>query len=306
MDMNLEKDVAGFPIIGQGQCAQIYKISESRVAKLFFASVPETSIIKEYEQTKKCHELGVDAVACYEMFTCKGRIGFEMELLQGTTLHQELLDHPQQLEEYGKKFAEQLQLINSTEVAEQAFPSAKSFYLDCIEKCCADSWISQEESAKLRAFVEAIPECSTMLHGDYHVHNLMVVQGKIRLIDMSDCMLGHPIFDLALAYLYMDYIPKKLPELFGALFKLTPEQAIAFWQTFMETYFPEAKSEQMAELQEILKVYAMLKLMLCPYSFSNLPKEALPGFVARGREELMGCIEEYTGILERRGSEYGL
>ena len=40
-----------------------------------------------------------------------------------------------------------------------------------------------------------MPDCSTLIHGDYHANNILVADDELIMIDMGDVSVGHPIFD---------------------------------------------------------------------------------------------------------------
>jgi 5-methylthioribose kinase len=53
---------------------------------------------------------------------------------------------------------------------------------------------------KLTKLVQEVPEVDTMLHGDYHIKNVMLQNGECLLIDMDTICHGHPVFELGSMY----------------------------------------------------------------------------------------------------------
>ena len=68
-----------------------------------------------------------------------------------------------------------------------------------LEESWADElngFLEPELEEKLRALIHAVPDDNHMLHGDYHVKNVMFQNGESLLIDMDTICHGHPIFEL--------------------------------------------------------------------------------------------------------------
>ena len=53
---------------------------------------------------------------------------------------------------------------------------------------------------KLISLISAVPEDIHLMHGDYHVKNVMLQNGESLLIDMDTLCSGNPIFELASMY----------------------------------------------------------------------------------------------------------
>lgn len=294
-----EINLSGCEEIGKGQCSSVYRIAEDRVVKLYFNTISEKSIQTEVDKTMEGNHLSIDAAKCYGLVTCDGRIGLELECINGTTVQEALLDHPELLEEYAKKTALQLRKIHSAKPDSRLFTDVRDFYLSCIQGCEKDGYISESEGTLLRAFVLQVPSCPTMVHGDYHILNIMQEKGKIRLIDLADCMTGHPIYDLLVFHLYMHVMPLAKPELCQKLVGLPSKQLLAFNDIFIRTYFelPSSDNKAFEKIEKTLDVYSMLKMILAPHSFSNMKPGEGGEFVELGRKQFLPVIKEYTGII---------
>ncbi|MCR4610952.1 MAG: phosphotransferase [Lachnospiraceae bacterium] len=297
--------LSGCKEIGRGQCATVMQIAEDRVVKMYFESVPKEEILKEYDQTCEAYRLGINSEQCFGMVTGDNRLGIELEFIKGESLQDAILKNPKNVSEYGKLMAEELELINSKSPNPKLFPPISEFYLDCTKKCCQDGWLTSEEAQKIEKFIQAVPECNTMVHGDYHILNLMYLNNQIRLIDMADCTTGNPIYDLMITNLYMHYAASEHPEDFGMLFKISPEQGLSVWDAFVRCYFNTEDEARISKINDILNVYSMLKHILAPYSYDNMDKSMFKRFVEMGRAGLMPKIEEYTGVIPAKITELG-
>lgn len=55
-------------------------------------------------------------------------------------------------------------------------------------------YLPEDKWAKLLALVEAVSVRHQMLHGDYHIKNVMMQDGEVLLIDMGYIVSGTPCF----------------------------------------------------------------------------------------------------------------
>ncbi len=300
-----EVDLSDGIEIGRGQCSQIIKISDGRVVKLYYESMTQEEILEEYVQTIEAQNLGVHSTKCFGMVSYKGRPGLMLELIKGGSIQDLLLEHPELAREYGRKMAEELKLVHSKTPDQKKFLPMNEFYLDCAEKCCRDGWITEEEKQKIVKLVQAVPAGNSLLHGDYHMMNLMVHEGEVRLIDLGDCKSGHPVYDLMITNLYHHILPKHYPEIFGKLFKVTREDSLSLWDQFVRCYFATEDERRIEAVNDILDVYSFLKFMLAPYSYDDMDKSLYSRFVNLGRQGLMPYIDRYTGVIPEKIAELG-
>jgi aminoglycoside phosphotransferase (APT) family kinase protein len=88
-----------------------------------------------------------------------------------------------------------------------------------------------------------IPETNSMLHGDYHIKNIMQQNGENLLIDMDTLSMGHPVYEFAAiyaAYIGFSCVDKNnAAEFFG----ITREQADDMWKYTVKYYFPDKNEE---------------------------------------------------------------
>ncbi len=112
---------------------------------------------------------------------------------------------------------------------------------------CRDH-LPAEIGDKLVRLVQEVPETLNMLHGDYHIKNIMQQNGENLLIDMDTLSMGHPIFEFAaiyLAYIGFSCIDHENVKNFLGI---PYEQATAFWKATLKYYFD---TEDEAFLQQI-------------------------------------------------------
>lgn len=189
-----EIDLSSSAVIGSGQCSQVYAYGDDFAVKLFFDTIPEEEIRKEYHNTLVLCQNGLAAVKVYEYVNHHGRIGILMQRLKGMSVERAILQQPDKLGFFAVKMARNLAAIHQKDVRDAGLSASSDFYLACIDNCLKDRWISEAESRKLREMVRAVPNKDNLIHGDYHILNMMIEQDEIRMIDLADVRTGHPIY----------------------------------------------------------------------------------------------------------------
>ena len=109
--------------------------------------------------------------------------------------------------------------------------------------------------------MRAIPDTLNMLHGDYHIKNIMRQNGENLLIDMDTLSMGHPIFEFAaiyLAYVGFSCIDRDNVKRFLGI---PYEQADLFWQATLKSYFPEADEATLREIEKKAAVIGYARLL---------------------------------------------
>ena len=91
-----------------------------------------------------------------------------------------------------------LKKIHDTVISPEDMPSMKEVALGWADYL--DDHLPEDQAAKLRKLIEEVPEDNHLLHGDYHVKNVMLQDGEVLLIDMDTLCHGHPVFEFAAIY----------------------------------------------------------------------------------------------------------
>jgi thiamine kinase-like enzyme len=144
--------------------------------------------------------------------------------------------------------------------------------------------IPQEQGAKLRALIEAVPKQNTLMHGDYHTNNIMVQNGEPLLIDMDTLCMGHPVFELGSMFNafigFSEHDHQNIMNFFGYSF----ETAEKFWNLALKMYLgtdDEEVCRSVAEKAMVIGYTRMLRRAL------RRPGEAeSPAKIARCKEML--------------------
>ena len=173
----------------RGRSAEVFRIDDGRVMKLFFEDYPREYAEKEFRNTKIASELGCTPMKVYEMVEKEGRSGFVMDFINGVSQNDMPSKNPLYLLKGGKDLAR-------CHVKVQA---RRSHELEDIRTMCADllsdetmSFLSAEERQRAEKYLLSLPEDDTVLHLDFHTGNVLVdPDGNCTVIDWMTAARGN-------------------------------------------------------------------------------------------------------------------
>ena len=191
--------VEGCEVIGQGANGKVYRIDTDTIIKVYLNpdSLPE--IQRERELARTAFVLGVPTAIPYDVVRVEsGGYGSVFELLNAKTFAQILAADPSKFDVIVSESVKLLKIIHGTEVKPGSMPDMKEVALDWAD--FLKDYLPADKYEKLHALVAAVPEDHHMMHGDYHIKNVMQQNGESLLIDMDTLCMGHPVFELASMY----------------------------------------------------------------------------------------------------------
>ena len=188
--------VDGCEVIGQGANGKVYRIDPDTIVKVYLNPYSLPEIQRERELARAAFVLGIPTAIPYDVVSIEGGgYGSVFELLNAKSLAKLLASGEKSVDEVAKMSADLLKTLHSTVIKEGSMPDMKEvavdwaeFLKDHLEPALADRLIS---------LVKAVPDDMHMLHGDFHIKNVMLQNDEILLIDMDTLCHGHPIFELA-------------------------------------------------------------------------------------------------------------
>ena len=122
-------------------------------------------------------------------------------------------------------------------------------------------YLPKEIGDKLYELVKAIPIDNHMLHGDYHIKNVMVQDGEALLIDMDTLCVGNPIFELGSmfnAYKGFSALDASVSE---AFLGITHEIGVEFWEKALRKYLGTSDEARLSEVEEKASIIGYMRLL---------------------------------------------
>ena len=281
----------GCEVIGQGANGKIYRIDRDTIVKVFLNPDSLQEIQRERELARTAFVLGVPTAIPYDVVRIEsGGYGSVFELLNAKSLGILLKTGEKSLDEVVKMSIDLLKIIHGTVVKPDSMPDMKAIALDWAD--FLKDHLSMEQWQKLHDLVAAVPEDDHMLHGDYHVKNVMLQNGECLLIDMDTLCHGHPVFELASMFNayggYAETDHSVIQEFLG----ISYETGTEFFDRSLRAYLNSEDDSFITSVKEKAQIVGYTRMMRRSIRRNGLDTEA-------GRKEIENCRQHLADLLQR-------
>lgn len=254
-----EFSVEGCEIIGQGANGKVYRIDPETIIKVYNNPDSLPDIKRERELARKAFVLGIPTAIPYDVVKVGDGYGSVFELLNAKSFAKLIEEDPDNIDKYIGLYIDLLKKIHSTEVVDDEVPSMKEVAVgwakDLVE------YLPNGYGEKLVQIIENIPDSKHMMHGDYHIKNVMMQNGETLLIDMDTICTGEPVFELASmfnAYVGFGSIDASNVENFLGL---SYDRTNYIWEKSLELYCEGKSEEEMQELKAKAEMIGYARIM---------------------------------------------
>lgn len=251
--------VEGCEVIGQGANGKVYRIDPDTIVKVYMNpdSLPE--IHRERELARAAFVLGIPTAIPYDVVRVGDGYGSVFELLNATSFAKLIINGEKDPMEVAAMSVDLLKLIHSTVIKPGTMPDMKAVALDWAD--FLKDYLPEDKWAKLHKLVDDVPYDMHMMHGDYHIKNVMLQNGEVLLIDMDTLCHGHPIFELASmfnAYAgYSDVDHNVVKDFIGIPY----EVSVPFWRESLRLYLGTDDEDRINEVEEKAKLIGFVRIM---------------------------------------------
>jgi len=286
-----EISVEGCEVIGQGANGKIYRTDPETIVKVYLNpdSLPE--INRERELARTAFVLGVPTAIPYDVVKIKeGGYGSVFELLNAKSFAQLLKSGEKSVDEIAAMSVDLLKLIHSTTVNPSSMPDMKQTAIDWAR--FLREYLPPAVYEKLLSLIEAVPDDNHMMHGDYHVKNVMLQKGECLLIDMDTLCHGHPVFEFASIYnAYEGYL--ELDHSIAQSFLGIPyETASALWKKMLENYFGAGDPEKLAAVEAKSMLIGHTRIMRRTIRRGGFATESGRAVIENSRKHIIELTEK--------------
>ncbi len=240
--------VEGCEVIGQGANGKVYRIDPDTIVKVYMNSDALPDIHRERELARRAFVLGIPTAIPYDVVRVGETYGSVFELLNAQSFAKIIAKEPERLDEIVALYVDLMKKIHSTLVKPEDMPDMREVAIDWA-KFMLD-YLPADKGQKLVSMVEAVPVDYHMMHGDYHLKNVMMQNGEVLLIDMDTLCHGHPVFELASVFnAYIGYceIDHSVSQSFMGI---PHETAVKVWEKTLALYLgtdDEARINEVAD-----------------------------------------------------------
>lgn len=250
--------IEGCEVLGEGSNGLVYRTDPDTIVKVYKNPDSLDEIHNERELARKAFVMGIPTAIPYDVVKVGDRYGSVFELLSAKSFAK-LINAGEDVDELAKQSVEILKKIHSTVLEDGELPSKKAEALVWAEFDV--DYLPEEIGAKLVKLFNEIPETNNMLHGDYHIKNIMRQGDENLLIDMDTLSMGHPIFEFAsifAAYVGFSCVDKDNSAKFLGI---TNEQRDRFWKSTVDYYFDDKSDEFKAEVVKKAEIICYTRLL---------------------------------------------
>lgn len=283
--------VEGCEVIGQGANGKVYRIDPDTIIKVYLNPEALPEIHRERELARLAFVAGIPTAIPYDVVRIEGgAYGSVFELLNAVSFAKLLIRGEKPLEEVVRMSVNLLKLIHSTEIRSEILPDMWAVALNWAEYL--KDYLPADQYGKLHALIAAVPESAGLIHGDYHVKNVMLQNGETLLIDMDTLSHGHPIFELASmfnAYVGFGMVD---PEQQMRFLGIPHETCCLFWRRSLELYLGTEDKAAVDTVEDKAKIVGLTRMMRRELRRDGLNRE-------NGRKMIGICRDMLADLLPR-------
>ena len=283
-----QMSVEGCEFIAKGANGAVYRYDEETIIKTYFNADALDEIRQERENARKAFVLGINTAIPYDIVRVGEGYGSVTELLRATSVSKMIRADNENLDQPVKYYVDMLKGIHATQAGSGELPDMKETALDWAQFVAKH--LPQDQGQKLVALVEAVPEQTTVLHGDYHTNNVMVQDGDPLLIDMDTLCMGHPVFELGSMFNAFQGFGVADHDIIQQFMGYSYEVAGRFWRKALALYLGTDDEARIASVEDKAKIIGFTRLLRRAV---RRPNEA-------GSAALVACCKEQLADLLAR------
>lgn len=194
MEINNDK------IIGQGNTAEIYRLDDNKILKLFRKGLHKGIVEREYQNGIFIQKILDCVPKVYEMVEINGRHGIIYEEIKGTDMLRAMLASLWKINAYAKELAHYHLYIQKPVMENMCTVKER-----LEEDLNSVDVISDENKEIVRKYLKQLPEGTDLCHFDFHPGNIMISNNKAVFLDWMTACKGDVCADVARTCIMLKY-----------------------------------------------------------------------------------------------------
>ena len=282
--------VKGCEVIGKGAKGTVYRIDKETIVKTFKPGSDISDIEKERKLARAAFVLGIPTAISYDVVNIEGGgYGSVYELLDASNLADELASGRKTMDEVVSLEVDLLKTIHSTEVNPDHIPPFKEKVEDWLD--FDKDHLPADKYEKLCSLVAAIPEDNHMVHGDFHMKNIMYQDGECLLIDMDSLSHGNSVFEFVTiwcAYVGLGEIDKTVVEHFMGI---PYQDTVTIWKKTVARYFDTEDEKVIKDVEDKVRILSYARIIRRCIKKNRIADET-------GKKEYENAVSNICSLLE--------
>lgn len=194
MEINKEK------MIGQGNTAEIYRLDNEKILKLFRTGFPKEATEREYQNGITVQKILDCVPKVYEMVEIEGRYGIVYEEIKGKDLLKTMIASFGKINHYAKKLAHYH--LDIQKPVNETLYSVKDKLEEDINSV---NELSEAYKEVIRKYLKQLPDGNVLCHFDFHPGNIIIEDKKAVFLDWMTACKGDVCADVARTSIMLKY-----------------------------------------------------------------------------------------------------
>lgn len=285
-----EIDVTELEVVGVGKNAEVYKLDEERIVKLYRETVTYEVAYSQYLTSKYAWEFGVNTAKVYDFVKCGEKYGIIFEYIKAQKLAKYMTNSGEAKGIVANKLGKMLSEFHSIKVDTDKVPPLKTVYRRKVERF--SKFMTPEQIERAMALIDLLPGKPVVLHGDFHKGNIFVKDGEFMVIDLDNMSVGSPMFDFIKMYCTEKITLSDLPDDMAVYYKnagINDEIILEYMLAILEGYFGTNDRNLLLEYDAIFTKMSKFYRFFAPlFTYTDGEIENARKYV----EENLPCIEK--------------
>ena len=256
-----EISVEGCEVIGRGFYGTVYRLDPDTIVKVYASPDSLPLIENERKMAKMAFVHGIPTAISYDIVKVGDSFGSVFELLRARTMNDILVAEPNRADELTRSLASVMKTVHGVELPDGTLPSAKEIWLGHVDLIRHLGYVSEAQHARIRGLLCALPESRGVVHGDFHMKNVMMADGEPLLIDMDTLTQGSPICDLQGIFVVYQAFEEDEPGNTMAFLGISADLAGFVWNRTMAYYFDGRGPEPLARNKDRIRLLACVRFL---------------------------------------------
>ncbi len=282
--------VEGCDIIGKGAKGTVYRIDKETIVKTFKDGSDISDIERERKLARTAFVLGIPTAISYDVVKIQGGgYGSVYELLDASNLADELASGRKTMDEVVQLEVELLKTIHSTEVNPDQIPPFTEKAMKWLEY--DKDHLPADKYEKLCSLVQSIPDDNHLIHGDFHMKNIMYQNGECLLIDMDSLSHGNTVYELVTiwcSYVGLGEIDNTIVENFLGI---PYQDAVKIWKKTVTSFFETDDQAKIKEIEDKVRILGYARIIRRCVRKNRIANET-------GKKEYENAVSNICSLLD--------
>ena len=263
--VNVEKaypviSIEGCPLIGKGAHGAVYRLAPDTIVKVYYDEHTTIEDIKnERELSKKAFVMGLPTAIALQIVKVGEHFGTIFELLDATSCTKYVNESQENTDAFINQAVKVLKHMHGREVTDGSLPDMKKLSFGYLEK--VKSFLDEQTHKTLYKLIDEVPDSRTLMHGDFHLKNQLMVGNDLMLIDMDTLCIGDPIFELASicnSYYEFSFLdPRSVEDFLG----ISVDKARYIWKELSRKYYSDLNDEEYIKISNRARVLGCMRAL---------------------------------------------